>query len=148
LPRLFAELGCLRVGGAQCLITAKGIRRKLAKLTYPAADFLMVLIPIHDHGFLSCRVKRESRVIILPARANMISSPVHPSAFPTSWAEHMSECVDRLTWASAHYLSVLSWNGTSLPECKAIAAARRTPSSCAGRLVELIPRSRIHEERI
>src|SRR5438034_7654642 len=77
--RLPAELGSLRVGRTQCLITAKGVRRELAKLAHSAADFLMVLIPIHDHGDFSCLEKFGSRAIILPARANMISSPVHPN---------------------------------------------------------------------
>src|SRR2546429_5785538 len=50
------------------------------------SDFLMVLIPIHDHGDFSCLEKFGSRAIILPARANMISRS----------EEHTSELQSRL----------------------------------------------------
>src|SRR5439155_6649432 len=112
LPRLFAQFGRLRVGGAQRLVPAKRVRRKLAKLAHSATDFLMVLIPIHDHGDFSCLEKFGSRAIILPARANMISSQFTRT-------------------------------------CQVLRRSQRCGapfSSCAAEAVELIPRSRIHEE--
>jgi len=51
LARLLAELAGFRVGCAESLIPLDRVRRQLREIADAGADFLVVLIPIHDHGF-------------------------------------------------------------------------------------------------
>src|SRR2546429_7033867 len=51
LARLFAELAGFRVGSAESLIPLDRVGRQLREIADTGADFLVVVIPIHDHGF-------------------------------------------------------------------------------------------------
>src|SRR5205823_14715129 len=41
----------LRVGAAQRQITLQSVGRQFAEFADAGADFLVILVPIHDHGF-------------------------------------------------------------------------------------------------
>src|ERR1041384_7649754 len=54
LPRFLAKLAGLGVRTIQRQVSLQSVRRQFAELADTRADFLVILVPIHDHVLFSC----------------------------------------------------------------------------------------------
>src|SRR3981081_3286042 len=93
----------LRPRSRKHLIAANRVRREFHQVSDAGADFLVVLVPIHHHGFPPC--KFEIVPIILSGWQSMISSPFAP-ALPVAMG---------LLWSGALLSSCASGAGEPNP---------------------------------
>src|SRR6266852_2136306 len=77
LAGFLAKPAGFRIRGAESLISLDRVGRQLRKVADARADFLVVLIPIHDHGFSPVE-EWVTGWDYTRGVANVISSPVHP----------------------------------------------------------------------